>query len=116
MAKKSSKKKGRQFWTSQVERFEQMDGVTQKEFARQHGLVYGTFRHWIYQLRAERAKAEAKTQMTTAQFVEVDHRSLGAPDRATVVEVGDIRLHLDGLPEPQWLAELAARLKGGQRC
>ena len=120
MAKTASKRKGRQFWTAHVERFEQMEGVTQREFARQHGLVYGTFRHWLYQLRADRAKAEADSmadaQITEVQFVEVDHQSFTESRGTTMVEVGEVRLHVDGLPAPEWIVELAIRLKGGQRC
>ena len=113
MAKKLAKKrKGRQFWTAQVERFEQMEGVTQREFTEREGLVFGTFRHWLYQLRAERADA----QMTAVHFVEVDHQALNSPDRATIVEIGEVRLHLDGLPDPRWLVEVADRLRGGQPC
>lgn len=46
--------KGRTFWTPLVDEFERSSGITQAAFARQYGIKAGTFRKWLYQLRAER--------------------------------------------------------------
>jgi transposase-like protein len=103
--------KGRTFWTPLVDEFERTDGITQAAFARQYGIKAGTFRKWLYQLRAER---KATQDTPPVRFVEVD--TAAAPARPTaVLEMGALRLELEALPEPAWLAELTRAL-GGESC
>lgn len=112
MTKHADVKKGRHFWTAHIERFEKSNGVTQKAYARRHGLVLTTFRHWLYKLRAEQMEANAKIE--AVQFVELEPSFIEAPRHKMVVEVGNVCLHLDTLPDPRWLAELAVYSEGGQ--
>jgi transposase-like protein len=108
----SQKRKGRTFWTPLVAEFEQTNGVTQAAFAKQHGVHPGTMRKWIYKLRDEQRQAAQSLPM---RFVEVEPPSVA--DAAQVrLEVGGVRLHLDQLPEPNWLAELVHQTRGGSPC
>lgn len=103
--------KGRTFWTPLVDEFERSSGITQAAFAREYGIKAGTFRKWLYQLRAERKVTQ---DTPSVRFVEVD--TAPAPSRPTaVLELGGLRLELDALPEPAWLAELAGVL-GATSC
>ena len=110
MASKTGK--GRTFWTPVVAEFEQTSGLTQAAFARTKGVHPGTLGKWIYKLRDERRKA---TSSLPVRFVEVEPPPCA--DTAQVrLEVGGVRLHLDRLPEPAWLAELVRQSQGGTPC
>lgn len=70
-----------------------------------------TFRKWLYQLRKER---ETLSENLPIRFVEVEPTPVVRSEKV-VVEVGQVRVQVDGLPEPAWLAELACRF-GGSSC
>lgn len=109
----SQHKKGRSFWTPLVLEYERTSGVTQAAFADKHGLRPDSFRKWLYKIRNER---RAQPQDVPIRFVEVDSTPAARPPgEQVVVEIGDVRVHLEQLPEPAWLVELAGRL-GGSPC
>jgi hypothetical protein len=107
----SQQKRGRSFWTPLVLEYEQTSGVTQAAFADGHGVRPESFRKWLYKIRNEH---EAQPRGEPIRFVEVEAVPLGRASQV-VVEIGDVRVHLDRLPGPVWLAELAGRL-GGSPC
>lgn len=105
------KKRGRSFWTPLVLEYEQASGVTQAAFADKHGVRADTFRKWLYQIRKER---KAPSENLPVRFVEVEPTPFAHPEQV-VVEVGQVRVEVDSLPDPGWLAELAHRF-GGSSC
>jgi hypothetical protein len=73
------------------------------KFAARHKLNVDTFRQWLYRLRAEKPAASRKTAL---RFVEVV-----APknERGCTLAMGGIELRFEGLPPPEYLAELLSR-------
>lgn len=108
----TQKGKGRAFWTPLLAEFEQASGLTQAEFAKDKGVHPGTLGKWIYKLRDERRKAAANLPV---RFVEVEPPSVAHSPEVTL-EIADVRLRLDKLPEPGWLAELVHQTRGGSSC
>jgi transposase-like protein len=106
------KKRGRSFWTPLVAEYEQTSGVTQAEFADKHGVRSDTFRKWLYQVRNER---KSQTQKVAARFIEIESTPIRSVQQ-TVVELGQVRVRLEGLPDPAWLAELSRHVQGGPTC
>jgi hypothetical protein len=86
--------------------------VTQSEFAKAKRVHPGTLGKWIYKLRDEQKRAASSLPM---RFVEVEPPSVADTSQVRL-EVGGVRLHLDRLPEPGWLAELAHQMRGGSPC
>jgi transposase-like protein len=109
----SPKRRGRSFWTPLVREYEQSSGITQKAFAQSHGVRTDTFRSWLYQLRREAAAADSQS---TPCFVEVDTSRVHSSSQSVTLELGDVRVHLDALPEPGWLAELARQTGEARSC
>ena len=113
MEKKEIVREGRTFWTGLVEEFERTEGLSQLQFARLHGVKCSTFRHWLYTLRKERRSEQG--EMVPVRFVEITPRELPGTlpkPSAAIVELGGLRLILETLPDPAWLAELAFLSKG----
>ena len=53
MAKQERRSRG--FWIQLVGEYEGGEGISQREFCRQHRVSYGTFRDWLSKLRKEGA-------------------------------------------------------------
>ena len=112
--RKESQERNRRFWRPLVEKFESSEGLTQKEFAQHHGLKVTTFRYWLYQLRKEKSQDGEKP--VPVRFVELEVEPPDVAGVNAVVDLGAVQMHLDTLPDPRWLAELAACVKGGRTC
>jgi hypothetical protein len=108
----SPKRRGRSFWSTLVQKYEQSSDITQKEFAQKYGVRTDTFRSWLYRLRREEASTAASS---APRFIEVDTSQVDPSAQQVTLELGELRLHLSALPDPGWLAELAA-LKEASSC
>lgn len=106
------KKRGRSFWTPLVAEYEQTSGVTQAVFAERHGVRADTFRKWLYKVRNER---KSQAQIVPPRFVEIESTPV-VPTQQTVIELGQVRVCIEGLPDPAWLAEFARHAQGGSPC
>lgn len=106
------KRRGRAFWMPLVAQFEQAGGVTQAAFAQEHGVHRGTFRKWLYKIRHER---KSQAHHVAPRFIEIESTPI-RPAQRVVVELGPVRLCLEELPDPAWLAELSRRVQGGPSC
>ncbi len=76
-------------------------GLTQAEFAERRGIKVSTLQSWLY--RRERRAGNRDGQPVT--FLEVraaNRRTTGH----VVLVVGDVRIELEALPPPAYLAEL----------
>jgi hypothetical protein len=78
-------------------------GLTQTEFARQHGIEVASLRRWRTVFAASTATA------TDQSFVEVTVPTATAQAWMTL-HFGAASLALSGLPDPQWLAVLMREL------
>lgn len=90
-------------WLKICEAFE-ASGTTGAAFCRKHELNRSSFDGWLCRLRRDGLLGPKQ-----AAFVEV---SCDLPQRSQriVVRLGEVSLEFfDGVPEPSWLAELAAR-------
>lgn len=68
----------------------------------QHDLNIGTFRSWLYKLRAE-----PKVTRSSPGFVElVPDRRQAAKNSGCTLVVGEVELRFAALPSPGYLAEL----------
>jgi hypothetical protein len=106
-------RRGREFWEQMILEFDQLQDVTQQQFAESKGVKVATFRQWIYRLRQERTQSDsseravARTTPATgvnAHFfeVEVDVTPL------VRVRMGVVIVEFSAVPPPAWVAELAA--------
>jgi len=76
-------------------------GMTQVAFAERHGLKVATLQSWLY--RRDRSAGRRSKEPVT--FLEV--RTADPPAAGSVVLVlGDVRVELEALPPPSYLAEL----------
>jgi len=92
-------RRGRPYWLPIIADFESAD-YSHEEFCDEYGLNLGTFRAWLYRLRAEGVTA-------APSFVEViaaDPRPRGRD--ACVLRLGQAELGFSELPEAQYLAAL----------
>jgi len=78
------RRRGREFWTKLVDKYEAMSGETHGEFAARHGVERATFERWLYLLRGERSEPAAKSRVRLLP-VQV---AAGHGDQHLVVEVG----------------------------
>ena len=97
------KRRKKDEWLKLCEAFEGGDG-TVVDFCKKHGLSRTSFHHWRCRLRDEVLLGARQPA-----FVEV---SCDVPQRSQriVVRLGEVSLEFfDGVPDPSWLAELAAQ-------
>lgn len=99
--------KGVEFWRPHVAEMVRQ-GRTVAEYAREHALVAGTLKWWRSKLRDE-FEPKAARAAAGARFVAIQVREAQAPALGGVtLTLGcDVRVHLPGLPAPQWVAALA---------
>lgn len=72
-------------------------------FAARQKINVGTFRHWLYRLRAGKPRA---THRSVPKFVEV---VAAKPEPGCTLTAEGIELRFDHLPTPEYLAELLSR-------
>ena len=82
---------------------------TPAEYASEHALVAGTLKWWRSKLRDEFGpKAPQVPPNERFVAVRVREAQVAPPSGGVMLTVGcDVRVHLPGLPAPQWLAALA---------
>ena len=88
---------GRAYWAGVIAEFER-SGQSHDRFCERRKLNVGTFRSWLYRLRAE-------ASVETPRFVEVTAAPATASTRC-VVRVGDAEIEFASRPEAEYLAEL----------
>jgi hypothetical protein len=102
---KYSKRRGREFWEHMILEFDQLQGVTQQQFAASKDVNVATFRQWIYRLRQEQAMPSGHAiARTTSHFFEVEV----AATPLVIVRLGAVAVEFSAVPPPAWVAELAA--------
>jgi len=99
--------KGAEFWRPHVAEMVRQRR-TAEEYAREHALVAGTLKWWRSKLRDEFEPRQPRVS-ANGRFVAIQVREAQAPALGGVtLTVGrDVRVHLPGLPAPQWVAALA---------
>ena len=97
----SKARHGRAYWTGVVTEFER-SGQAHESFCERRKLNVGTFRAWLYRLRAEGVTG-------VPRFVEL---SADAPvaSPGCVVRIGCATIEFDSAPEPVYLAALIAAI------
>jgi hypothetical protein len=91
----SKARHGRAYWTGVVTEFER-SGQSHERFCERRKLNVGTFRAWLYRLRAE-----GMTEVP--RFVELSADAPTAP-MGCLVRVGFATIEFDSAPEPAYLA------------
>jgi transposase-like protein len=84
-----------------VERF-QASGLSRTQFAAQEGVSPQTLKRWIQKLNG------GETQSAETRFVEV----LESKGSGMTIRVGDVEIRFNGLPSPEYLAEVVQGLSG----
>ena len=92
---------GRAYWAGVIAEFER-SGQSHDRFCEKRKLNVGTFRSWLYRLRAE-ASVEAP------RFVEVTAAPATASTRC-IVRVGGAEIEFAPPPSAEYLAELVSAL------
>ncbi len=100
----SKARHGRAYWAGVVTEFER-SGQSHERFCARRKLNVGTFRAWLYRLRAE-----GVTEVP--RFVEL---SGDAPVTSTgcVLRIGSATIEFDSAPEPAYLAALITAIPTG---
>ncbi|WP_050978208.1 MULTISPECIES: IS66 family insertion sequence element accessory protein TnpA [Alcaligenaceae] len=102
-----------EFWSSHLSAID-AEGVTAKDYARQHGLSVSSLYYWRKQLKhAAGANGAAGTSTFLPVQVAVD-RSPGSSASCTLVLAPGVRLELAQLPSAEWLAALGRALQGAR--
>ncbi len=111
----TTKSKGAQFWFEHVEAAK-ASGATLVAYAREQGLSVHTMRTWRRKLDGEslNAAAAAKIGAKRAAFValKVAAPAMGHPSGVTLAIGSDVRLQMNELPPPAWLAAVSQALRG----
>lgn len=100
--------RGRKYWRDVIHRFESRE-ISQAQFCARHKLNIGTFRSWLYRLRAE----GASTATVPPKFLEV----AATPPKTPVVpsrcllRVGQVELEFMSSPSVAYLSELLTSLR-----
>lgn len=97
----ASHRRGRAYWSGLVAEFESAPCL-HADFCRRHELNIGTFRSWLYKLRDE-----PEDLNSSPGFIElVLNRHQMSKTSACSLVVGKVELRFEGLPSPEYLAEL----------
>jgi hypothetical protein len=106
MGKRARGRRSRDAWAETVARFER-SGLTQVAFCRRERVTLGTFRAWLYRLRAEGAGAAGPG------FLEVE--AVAPQEAGCVVRVAGAEIGFSAAPEPSYLAALVSALERDRR-
>jgi transposase-like protein len=85
-----------QYWSTQLQNAEAFDGSI-AEYARSQGVSTQTLYRWRHCL-LQRELSQASTRKVFTQVV-----IIALPDSSLTLAVGDTKLTLSRLPDPQWL-------------
>jgi hypothetical protein len=104
MTKKNGARRGRDYWTEVIAKFERR-GLSRDAFCERESLNISTFRWWLYRIRGE-------VRVDAPSFVEVvDRPSL--PVARCVLRLGSAEVAFDRAPTANYLAELLTALESG---
>ena len=106
---KQGKRRGRQFWSPLVERFE-ASGESALVFARRHRVNAGTLRGWVYQLRREKRDGADPMRFVEVQAAEIRR----APVEVAYGERTVVRLPGDATADD--IAKLVLALETARSC
>lgn len=104
---------GQEFWEQLAEEFDQLQGVSQREFAELKGVNVATFRHWIYRFRKDRGdpnlchswiSRHPEADAAHAGFIEVELDV----SPVVIVRLGAVVVEFGAVPPPAWVAQLAS--------
>ena len=99
MAKRRSNEEGKAL----VEQF-QASGQSRTQFAAREGISPQTLQRWVQKVQA------GETQSVETRFVEV----VESQSNGLLLRVGDVEIRFNGLPAPEYLAQVVQRL--GDAC
>ena len=99
MAKRRSNDEGKAL----VEQF-QASGLSRTQFAAREGISPQTLQRWVQKVQA------GETQSVETRFVEV----VESQSNGLLLRVGDVEIRFNGLPAPEYLAQVVQRL--GDAC
>lgn len=113
----TTKSKGLEFWSEHVEAAK-ASGATLLAYAREQGLSVHTMRNWRRKLTGDPliAAAAARTDAKRAAFValKVATPVMGHPSGVTLAIGSDVRLQMNELPPPEWLAAVSEAMRGSR--
>ena len=110
----TTKSKGSEFWAGHVEAARQ-SGTTLVAYAREHGLSWHTMRNWQRKLKGQSAGvgvAQRKARPRAFVALKVATPAMPQSGAVTLAIGSDVRLQLNELPPPAWLAEIGLAMRG----
>ena len=103
------------FWARHLSAID-AEGVTTKVYAEREGLAVAALYKWRRRLKAGGLTSRAAAASGGFVPVTIQTAQAAAAERACCVHIGeDLRLELEQLPSPEWLAALAAAVVGRVR-
>ena len=110
MAAKTRQIRSRGFWERTGERFA-ASGLSQRKFARMHGLDQSTLARWVRKLREEEEEARARGGLVeVVESAQANVAELPAPTAATSatakLQCGALSLEFSELPSASYLVAL----------
>ena len=113
----TTKSKGAQFWAGHVEAARSA-GATLMVYAHEQGLSVHTLRNWRRKLNVEppSLSAVAKSEARRSAFVglKVARPVMSHSVGVTLTIGSDVRLQMNELPPPAWLAEVSQAMRGAR--
>ena len=94
---------GMEFWREHVTAIEQ-SGWVSSEYARAHGLSISSLYYWRAKFRSMESAADAGGKFLTVNVMPAQE---AARSGACVLTIGAVRMEMNTLPAPDWLAALA---------
>lgn len=102
--------KTRDKWLLIIRQFEQ-SSLSLKQFSRNEGLKYTTFRNYYYKLRSLISRAQQEPVQNFLPVLVSNAEAALRDDSILVALPAGVTLQLEQLPPPQYLAELIACLE-----
>jgi transposase-like protein len=87
------------------------EGVTTKAYAAREGVPVTSLYYWRRRLKSEAAGRPAAVAPDTPHFMAMDVGRRRAQATCTVTVADNVRMELDAMPSPQWLAALAEAMR-----
>ena len=112
----TTKSKGSKFWSEHVEAARQ-SGATLVSYAHEHGLSAHTMRNWRRKLKGQTdSVGAARSEARPTAFVALKVAAPAMPHGSAVtLAIGsEVRLQMNELPPPSWLAEIELAMRGSR--
>ena len=102
----------REYWSQHLATIA-AETITTRAYARREGLSADSLYYWRRRLKLEAASSQAPADGPMRQLIPVQITGRAPSSPACTLAIGPvIQLTLDQLPDPQWLASLAAATAG----